>query len=115
MCLKELQGWGLVELTHVMGDRRDHFVAEQDVWEMMTLIVEGRKVREIDPLIQTLEHCRDEAAADKSIDPDVSKRIAAMNDFVTDLSDWYVQVRKIPRPVIRKLMAMGAKVARVAS
>ena len=31
MCLKELQGWGLVEMTHVMGDRRDHFKAEQDV------------------------------------------------------------------------------------
>src|SRR5690348_18475485 len=23
--LKELQGWGIVRLVHVMGDRRDHF------------------------------------------------------------------------------------------
>jgi DNA-binding transcriptional regulator GbsR (MarR family) len=113
MCLKELQGWGLIELSHVMGDRRDHDTAEKDVWEMMTLIVDGRKEREIDPLLHTLARCRDEAAADKSIDPAVAERIADMHDFIIDLSGWYLQVRKIPRPVVRKLMAMGAKVARL--
>ena len=29
--LKELQSWELISLAHVMGDRRDHFRAEQDV------------------------------------------------------------------------------------
>ena len=24
--LKELQGWGLVKVVHVIGDRRDHFM-----------------------------------------------------------------------------------------
>ncbi len=115
MCLRELQGWGLVEMTHVLGDRRDHFSAEKDVWQMMTLIVEGRKEREIDPLLQTLVRCRDEAANDKEIDPAVAERISAMHDFVTDMVTWYQQVSRIPRPVIRKLMAMGAKVARFAS
>lgn len=115
MCLRELQGWGLVEMTHVLGDRRDHFTAEKDVWQMMTLIVEGRKEREFDPLLQTLVRCRDEAAGDKEIDPAVADRIAAMHDFVTDMTTWYQQVSRIPRPVIKKLMAMGAKVARFAS
>ena len=115
MCLKELQGWRLIELTHVLGDRRDHFTAEKDVWEMMTRIVEGRKEREIDPLLQTLVRCRDEAAADKTIDPGVAERIAAMHDFVTNMTDWYQQVSRIPRPVLRKLMAMGARVAKFAS
>src|SRR5262245_15964440 len=46
--LKELQAWGLVQLVHVLGDRRDHFDARKDVWEMLTLIVEERKRREID-------------------------------------------------------------------
>ena len=26
--IRELQAWGLIHVTHVMGDRRDHFVAE---------------------------------------------------------------------------------------
>ena len=34
--LKELQGWGIVKVVHVKGDRRDHFEAETDLWEMAT-------------------------------------------------------------------------------
>jgi DNA-binding transcriptional regulator GbsR (MarR family) len=115
MCLKELQGWGLVEMTHVMGDRRDHFKAEQDIWEVMTRIVEGRKEREFDPLLITLRRCQEEAVNDGLTDPAVAQRIGAMHDFVRDMTDWYDQVRKLPRPVIAKLMRMGAKIARFVS
>jgi hypothetical protein len=38
-----------------------------------------------------------------------------MHDFVHDMTSWYDQVRKLPRPVITKLMTMGAKVARFVS
>ena len=40
--LKELQGWGLVKVIHVMGDRRDHFVALQDITDLFRVIVEER-------------------------------------------------------------------------
>ena len=30
--LKELQNWGIVRMTHVMGDRRDYFEAVKDVF-----------------------------------------------------------------------------------
>ncbi|OEZ99196.1 MarR family protein [Duganella sp. HH101] len=30
--LKELQSWGLVRITHIAGDRRDHFVALRGCW-----------------------------------------------------------------------------------
>ena len=30
--LKELQGWGIVKMVHVMGDKRDHFESMKDVW-----------------------------------------------------------------------------------
>jgi DNA-binding transcriptional regulator GbsR (MarR family) len=80
----------------------------------MGLIAEGRKQREIDPMLATLARCRDEAMTDGS-DPAVAKRIAAMHEFVTSMTGWYDQVKRIPRPVLRKLMAMGAKVARFVS
>src|SRR5574341_1104701 len=47
--LKELQGWGVVRLVHVMGDKRDHFESRRDVWEMFRLVLDERKKREIDP------------------------------------------------------------------
>ncbi len=30
--LRELQGWGIVKVQHVMGDRRDHYESMKDVW-----------------------------------------------------------------------------------
>ena len=35
--LRELQGWGIVRVTHLLGDRRDHFVSLTDVWEMFRI------------------------------------------------------------------------------
>ena len=52
--LKELQSYQIVRRVHVEGDRRDHFVAESDVWDMLMKITAERKRREIDPTIQLL-------------------------------------------------------------
>src|ERR1700710_2348421 len=62
--LKELQSWGLVRIAHQVGDRRDHFVALQDVWEIFRVIVEERKKREIDPTLTVLRQCALEAEND---------------------------------------------------
>ena len=49
--LRELQSWDLVSMTHVLGDRRDHFDAKTDLWEVLLTIVDERKRREIDPTV----------------------------------------------------------------
>ena len=40
------------------GDRRDHFVAETDLWEMLMRISVERKKREIDPTLLVLDEIR---------------------------------------------------------
>src|SRR5271166_1573877 len=52
--LKELQGWRIVKLVHVLGDKRDHFESLKDVWEMFRVVLDERKKREIDPTAQLL-------------------------------------------------------------
>jgi DNA-binding transcriptional regulator GbsR (MarR family) len=110
--LKELQGFGLVRMTHLLGDRRDHFESIKDNWEMLTLIVEERKRREVDPTLALLRECVAEAEADKSTDPEVKARIERMLTFVDTLSTWYEQVKALPKPTLVALMKMGSKVAR---
>ncbi len=34
--LRELQGWGIARVVHVLGDRRDHFETSKDVWEIFS-------------------------------------------------------------------------------
>src|SRR6266436_648674 len=63
--LRELQGWGIIKLIHVMGDKRDHFESMKDVWEMFRLVLDERKRREIDPTLAMLRECLTEAGQEK--------------------------------------------------
>lgn len=110
--LKELQGYGIVRRVHVEGDRRDHFVAESDLWEMLMQIVAERKRREIDPTIALLAELADSLANDKSAPPQVRERIVRMHEFIATLGDWYDQIRTLPKPTLVTLMKLGSKVAR---
>ena len=38
--LRELQGWNLIRLVHLAGDRRDHFETSTQVWELVRTIVQ---------------------------------------------------------------------------
>src|SRR5437879_13410454 len=73
--LKELQGWGIVKLVHVMGDKRDHFESMKDVWEMFRVVLDERKRREIDPTIRLLRECIEEAAKAKKTDKYTEERL----------------------------------------
>ena len=52
--IRELQAWNLAKMVHVMGDRRDHFEASTDIWELSRTVVRERKEREILPTIEML-------------------------------------------------------------
>jgi DNA-binding transcriptional regulator GbsR (MarR family) len=111
--LKELQGWGLVRLTHVFGDRRDHFLALSDTWEILLVITEQRKHREIDPTLAMLRDCVEAERAGPSTDPRVMARIENMLRFIEALNTWYEQVKFLPNATLAALLKMGAKVARL--
>lgn len=110
--LKELQGYGIVRRVHVEGDRRDHFVAETDLWEMLMRIAAERKRREIDPTIQMLGELAEKLAADTSAPPQVRERVVRMHEFMSTLGTWYDQVRVLPKPTLVSLMKLGGKIAR---
>ena len=110
--LRELQTWGLVRKVHVLGDRRDHFQALEDTWEMLMIIVEGRKRREIDPTLEMLRDCLREAETDGQTDQVARERIQRMLTFMETLTGWYQQIRSLPKPTLVALMKMGGKIAR---
>jgi DNA-binding transcriptional regulator GbsR (MarR family) len=49
--LRELISWKLIRRAPVLGDRRDHYEAEADLWQILSRIAQGRKEREIDPAV----------------------------------------------------------------
>jgi DNA-binding transcriptional regulator GbsR (MarR family) len=110
--LKELQSWGLIHRAHVLGDRRDHFTAITDLWEILEKVVEGRKRREIDPTLEHLRDCVAESETDQTTDPVAAERIRAMLTFVDSLNGWYGQMHRLPRRSIVALIKLGARIER---
>lgn len=110
--LKELQSWKLVRVTHVLGDRRDHFQALQDVWEIFRVILEERKRREIDPTLSVLRECAIEGEDDRELDAATLARMQTVLDFLEMLSTTFQDYQHLPPQTLQRLLSMGGKVAR---
>jgi DNA-binding transcriptional regulator GbsR (MarR family) len=113
--IKELQAWNLIRRVPIRGDRREHFEAEADPWEIFARIAAGRKEREIDPAIAALRICRAEAEGDSKISPVALARINALLEFVDTMDRWYGQMKIIPRSQIAAMVRLGAKVVSLLS
>ncbi len=107
--LKELQGWGIVRLVHLAGDRRDHFESLKDVWEMFRVVLDERKKRELDPTLAMLNACIAEAAADQETSEYSEQRLRDMQEFFQTTTSWYGHVRTWPSEAITKLARLGDK------
>ncbi len=111
--LRELLGWKLIHRVPIMGDRRDHFTAEADIWEMATRIAQGRKEREIDPAEAALKACQAEAQHDAQVSEQARQKIDDMLEFVTTMSRWHDEMLKVPKPALMALIQMGSGITRL--
>ncbi|MDJ0940408.1 MAG: MarR family transcriptional regulator [Woeseiaceae bacterium] len=111
--IRELQSYGLVRMTHMLGDRRDYFESITDVWELFRVIIEQRKQRELNPTLTMLRSCADEVAREKRTDPVTKERIRDMLEFVENTSAWYEQIREIPSSTLTKLMKLGTGITKL--
>ena len=110
--LKELQSWGLIRVSHVMGDRRDHFLALQDVWEIFRVIIEERKRREIDPTLSVLRECAIEAEQDAALEAATRERMNSVLEFMEMLGATYNDYKNLPPATMLRFLKMGGTVAR---
>ena len=110
--LRELQGWGIVKVAHLLGDRRDHFESLKDVWEMFQIVMDQRKKIEIDPTISMFKESIKELNKNQ---PDLysKKKLNEMLDFFQMTISWYEDMRRLPTSTLVKLAKLGSKVQRL--
>jgi len=108
--LKELIGWKLIRRAPVLGDRRDHFEAEADLWQILTRIAQGRKEREIDPAMAAIRKAVEAAERDPTISKLARKRLDEMQSFLLTLDGWFSQMLSISPATLMRLIKLGAKV-----
>src|ERR1700720_3283172 len=84
--LRELQGWGIVRVVHVLGDRRDHFESVKDVWEIFRIVSEERKRREIDPTLHAIAECVREDKSNPQGDAYTREQLERMLEFLAAMT-----------------------------
>ncbi len=110
--LRELISWSLIRREHVLGDRRDFYVAEADMFEMVRRIAEGRKAREIDPTLSVLDACVAEAANDKRVPAIAKRRLSDMHAFVKTVDKSFSEICRLPNATLYSILKMGGALAR---
>jgi DNA-binding transcriptional regulator GbsR (MarR family) len=111
--LRELDRWGIVKVSHVLGDRRDHFESLQDTWEMIRLILGERKRREIDPTLPVLEACLEECERSEPVDPQVRERLRNMLGLFHTMDAWYREIMSLSSVELKRLVGMRQKMRKL--
>jgi DNA-binding transcriptional regulator GbsR (MarR family) len=107
--LRELQGWGIVRVAHVLGDRRDHFESVTDVWEIFRIVSQERKRREIDPTLRVLQECVGELKKAGAGSTYTRDRLEEMLEFLTATSGLFEELVNIPAGALKGIARLRGK------
>ncbi|MDA9773346.1 transcriptional regulator [Saprospiraceae bacterium] len=84
--LQELIAWGLISKQTKLGERKDFFQAEHDVWTIAKNIVEQRKKKELEPVKEMLKSLKEaKLEGDKQEVKHFQTLIKDLEDFVSQM------------------------------
>lgn len=102
MNIRALMDWGLVYKELKTGERKEFFVAEKDMWDVVKKIIAQRKKKELEPMLKVLE----ELSAVEGSNPEAenfvqvvrdiklfsNKANATLDKLLQSDSNWFVKV-----------------------
>lgn len=98
--LRALMDWGLVMKELRPGERKDYFVAEKDIWEVVRRIIIERKKRELEPMLKVLDELTDIQGEDEATQQFIkvvkdirlfsTKADATLDALVKSDSSWFI-------------------------
>jgi DNA-binding transcriptional regulator GbsR (MarR family) len=110
--LRELQGWKLVKLVHLPGDRRDHYETSTQVWELLRTVVRERQQREIAPTLAVLAELLADPAMSKE-PAEVRLRVKQTLELLQTLTAWSDEMLRLDTETLTKVLRLGAKVKKL--
>ena len=111
--LRDLQGWGIVRVVHVLGDRRDHFESMQDVWEMFSVIIEERKRREIDPTVELLRDVMRELEQAGPTERFTRQRVGELLGFLESVLSFYGELKRVPTGALKRIGKLRGQIRKL--
>ena len=108
MTLRTLLDWGIITRTHRPDDRKDYYIAEQDVWKLFATVARARKRRELEPLAARLKSLSLKSIADATSDGVAHReRIESMLKFIIQfdgLSERFLSMGGLSLDILSKLI-----------
>jgi DNA-binding transcriptional regulator GbsR (MarR family) len=102
MNIRALMEWGIVEKKLIVGERKDHYVAGKDIWELARQVSRERRKREIEPIlkvlnqVQAVEGSTEEVKEFKAVTGelrDFSKKVdGALEKFTKSDKNWFLKL-----------------------
>ncbi len=100
MNIRALIDWGLVFKELKPGERKDFYVAEKDMWEVVKRIITQRKKKELEPMLRVLDSISkvegnsEEAEEFKKVVRDIqlfsSKADSTLENLIKADSNWFI-------------------------
>ncbi len=112
MGLKELEAWRLTRKRHLPGDRRDYFKTPDDVWEILRILAEERRKREVDPTLSMLRDVLMETPSSPE-ERHAQAKMRDMHDLIELLTGWADDVQRLPNQELMQLLKLGATVSKL--
>ena len=110
--IRELQGWNLVKLVHIAGDRRDHFETSTQVWELFRTIARERQRREIAPTIEVLQALLADPAIGKE-PAEAKRRLRETLELLETLTAWSDEMLRLDTATLTKVLKLGARIKKL--
>ena len=80
--LRDLVGWGLIRKVVRVGERREFFEAEKDVWRIFCTVARERRRREVEPALVLLRSCLEQTKVLRSA------KARAFHEQLTQLTEF---------------------------
>ncbi len=100
MNIRSLIDWGLVHKELISGERKEFFVAEKDMWEVVKRIIIQRKKKELEPILRVLneiseievkdEESEEFARVIKELEQYSTKVDTTLGRLINADSNWFV-------------------------
>ena len=110
--IKQLQGWGVIKVSRILGDRRDYFEATTDLWELFKVVLNERVKRELEPtkkMLRSLE--KDEAFLKEG--KETQQRVHEALQMMEIFSSWAYEMQNLSAPNLKRILSMGAGIQKL--
>lgn len=93
MNIRTLIDWGIASKEYKVGERKEYFVGDKDIWAVARQISRQRKQREIEPLLKVLADAKNVKGNDKET-KQFKEMVGEIDEFtgkVDDLFDKFIR------------------------